>query len=30
MALPGWFFPFRTLLTLGVLSALTAAWFYLV
>jgi len=30
MALPGWFFPFRTLLTVGVLSALAAAWFYLV
>jgi uncharacterized membrane protein len=30
MALPRWFFPFRTLLTLGVLSALACAWFYLV
>jgi len=30
VALPGWFFLFRTLLTVGVLSALATAWFYLV
>jgi hypothetical protein len=30
VALPGWFFLIRTLLTVGVLSALATAWFYLV